>query len=108
MTTRRPHIPSISRENSGPRGLRIEGRMAAVRQPTVSRNRAKKARDLESIAQLLEDVIPNFKREEERKFYREIVESCRLAAHEILPESQSVNQSGTSHSTKAKTTDAFK
>ena len=46
MTTRRPHIPSISRENSGPRGLRIEGRMAAVRRPTVSRNRAKKARDL--------------------------------------------------------------
>jgi hypothetical protein len=81
--------------------------MAAVRRPTVSRNRAKKARDLESIAQLLEDVIPNFKREEERQFYREIVESCRLAAHEIVRESQSVNQSGTSHSTRAKTTDTF-
>jgi hypothetical protein len=49
----------------------------------MSRNRARKVRDLESIAQLLEDMIPKFKREEERQFYGEIVENYRLAAHDI-------------------------
>jgi hypothetical protein len=84
MTTRRPSIPSISLESSALFGLSIEGRMATMHRPTISRNRAKKAKDLESIAQLLEDVIPNFKREEERQFYGEIVESYRLAAHDVL------------------------
>jgi hypothetical protein len=76
--------------------------MATVHQSTMSRNRAKKARDLESIAQLLEDMIPNFKREEERRFYGEMVESYRLAAHDILRESSSINQNGKCHWTTGK------
>ena len=45
---------------------------------------AQKAADFESIAQLLEDLIPNFKKEEERLFYREVVQSYRTAAQDIL------------------------
>ena len=71
--------------------------------PTISRSRAKKARDLESIAQLLEDMIPSFKREEERQFYGEIVESYRLAAaHDICNKSSSINQSAKCLSTTGK------
>ena len=78
--------------------------MATMRRSTISRNRAKKARDLESIAQLLEDMIPNFKREEERRFYGEIMESYRLAAHDILRESPSINQSESVTRKRAKNT----
>jgi hypothetical protein len=44
---------------------------------------ASKAAELESIAQLVEDLIPNFKKEEERQFYREVVQSYRAAAQDI-------------------------
>jgi hypothetical protein len=70
----------------------------------MTRNRAKKARDLESIAQLLEGMIRNFKREEERRFYGEIVERYRLAAHDILRESPSINRSETLTRKRAKNT----
>jgi hypothetical protein len=43
---------------------------------------AKKAADFES--RLVEDLIPNFKKEEERQFYREVVQSYRAVAREIL------------------------
>ena len=45
---------------------------------------AKKAEDFQSLAQLIEDLIPNFKKEEERKFYREVVQTYRNAARDIL------------------------
>jgi hypothetical protein len=45
---------------------------------------AKKAADFESIAQLVEDMIPNFKKDEEGQFYREVIESYRAAARDIL------------------------
>ena len=47
-------------------------------------DKTKKAMDLESIAQLVEDLMPNFKHEEERRFYRELAKSYRAAAHDIL------------------------
>ena len=45
---------------------------------------AKKAADFESLAQLVEDLIPNFKKEEERRFYLEVVQSYRAAARNLL------------------------
>jgi len=45
---------------------------------------AKRAADYESIARLVEDSIPNFKKEDERQFYREVIESYRTAARQIL------------------------
>lgn len=45
---------------------------------------AKKAEEFQSLAQLIEDLIPNLKKEEERKFYREVVQTYRTAAHDIL------------------------
>jgi Flp pilus assembly pilin Flp len=53
---------------------------------------ARKAEDFESMAQLVEDSIPNFKREEEREFYREVVESYRDAARDILRKAWSDDQ----------------
>ena len=47
---------------------------------------AKKAADFESLARLVEDLIPNFKKEEERQFYREVVQSYRALARDILRE----------------------
>ena len=44
----------------------------------------KKAADFESLARLVEDLIPNFKKEEERQFYREVVQSYRAVARDIL------------------------
>lgn len=44
----------------------------------------KKAEDFESIAQLIEDSIPNLKEKEKRQFYREVVQNYRRAAQEIL------------------------
>jgi len=64
-------------------------------------------RKQETLSQLLEGMIPNFKREEEKRFYGEIVESYRLAAHDILRESSSINQSGKCHSTRGKKPDQF-
>jgi len=50
---------------------------------TARKNRNKQAADLESIAHLVEDVIPTFKKEEEQQFYREVMQSCRTAAENI-------------------------
>jgi len=36
------------------------------------------------MADLVEDSLPNFKKEEERQFYREVVQSYREAARDIL------------------------
>jgi len=43
-----------------------------------------KAADFESMAQLLEDFIPRFKNEDERQFYREVVDAYRSAARDLL------------------------
>jgi Flp pilus assembly pilin Flp len=40
--------------------------------------------DLELQAQLMEELIPKFRDEHNREFYREVVESYRAVAHEIL------------------------
>jgi Flp pilus assembly pilin Flp len=45
---------------------------------------AKKAQHCESVAQLVEDLIPNFKKQEEKQFYREVVQSYRAAPRNIL------------------------
>jgi Flp pilus assembly pilin Flp len=45
---------------------------------------AKKAEEFQSLAQLVEDLIPNIKKQEERQFYREVVQSYRTAARDIL------------------------
>jgi CheY-like chemotaxis protein len=52
----------------------------------------KQARDLESIAQLVEGVIAKFKKEEEREFYREVVRSYRGAARDLLLKTALVEQ----------------
>jgi Flp pilus assembly pilin Flp len=44
----------------------------------------KKASELETMARLVEHLIPNFKKEEERQFYRGVVKSYRTAARDIL------------------------
>src|SRR5215469_3170718 len=58
-------------------------RFPAPRHTTAERS-AKKAADFELIAQLVEDMIPNFKKDEERQFYREVMDSYRTAARHIL------------------------
>jgi len=45
---------------------------------------AHKATDLESMAQLVERLIPKFKNKDERRFYREVVQTYRTAARDIL------------------------
>ena len=45
---------------------------------------ARKAEEFRSLAQLVEDLIPNFKKVEEKLFYREVVQNYRRAAQEIL------------------------
>jgi len=60
-------------------------RFPAPRHPTAEHS-AKKAADFESIAQLIEDLIPNFKRDEHRQFYHEVMQSYRAAARHILRE----------------------
>ena len=45
---------------------------------------ARKAQDFESVAQLVENSIPHFRKAEERQFYREVVRSYRAAARDIL------------------------
>ena len=46
-------------------------RFPALRHTSAEIN-AKKAEEFQSLAQLVEDLIPNFKKEEERQFYREV------------------------------------
>jgi Flp pilus assembly pilin Flp len=45
---------------------------------------AHKAADLEWMAQLVERLIPKFKNKQERQFYREVVQTYRTAARDIL------------------------
>jgi Flp pilus assembly pilin Flp len=45
---------------------------------------AQKAEEFQSLAQLVEDLIPNFNKLEEKLFYREVVQSYREAARDIL------------------------
>lgn len=58
-------------------------RFPALRQ-TNAEISAKKAQDYESVAQLVEDLIPHFKKQAERQFYRDVVKSYRAAARNIL------------------------
>jgi len=43
-----------------------------------------KAEEFQSLAQLVEDLIPNFKKPEEKLFYREVVQSYRAVARDLL------------------------
>jgi hypothetical protein len=57
--------------------------------PTPSRNTPaansrERVADLESQARLVEELIPRFKDEHDRQFYREVVQSYRAVAREIL------------------------
>ena len=61
-------------------------------QPAIKENCTRKARDLEAIAQLVEDAIPNFRKEEDRQFYREVVRSYRAAARDVLRNARSGTQ----------------
>jgi Flp pilus assembly pilin Flp len=45
---------------------------------------ARKAEEFQSLAKLVEDLIPNFKKVEEKLFYREVVRCYREAARDIL------------------------
>jgi Flp pilus assembly pilin Flp len=58
-------------------------RFSAPRHTTAEIS-AKKAKDYESVAQLVEDLIPHFRKLEERQFYREVVQSYRAAARNVL------------------------
>ena len=57
--------------------------------PTLFRNTAaansrKRVADLESQARLVEEFIPRFKDEHDRQFYREVVQSYRSVARDLL------------------------
>ena len=57
--------------------------------PTPSRNTPaansrKRVADLESQARLVEEFIPRFKDEHDRQFYREVVQSYRAVARDLL------------------------
>jgi len=65
--------------SSGPSLLRFPRRLPVNPGPLNPR-----ADELESMASLLEDLLPIFQNEEERQFYREVVDSYRAAAREIL------------------------
>ena len=51
---------------------------------------ASKAADFESMARLLEDFIPRFKNEDDRQFYREVVDAYRTAARDRLHHARKV------------------
>ena len=51
---------------------------------TSAETNVNKAREFESMAQLVEDLIPSLRKEKERQYYREVVESYRAAARDIL------------------------
>jgi len=51
---------------------------------TPAKQHAHRAADLESMAGLVEHLIPKFKNEPDRKFYREVVQTYRTAARDIL------------------------
>jgi hypothetical protein len=51
---------------------------------TPANQSAHKAADLESMAQLVEHQIPKFKDAHDKQFYREVVQTYRTAARDIL------------------------
>jgi len=59
---------------------------------TTAEVSARQAEDFGPMADLVEDSIPNFKKEEERRFYREVVQSYRQAARDILRKAWSDDQ----------------
>ena len=61
-----------------PLGFPTGSSYTALKQSTI------KAADFESMAQLVEDFIPRFKNEQERQFYREVVDVYRAAARDFL------------------------
>ena len=67
-------------------------RFSVLRQ-TNAEISAKKAQDNESVARLVEDLIPQFRKPAERQFYRDVVKSYRAAARNILRRSWS-NEKG--------------
>jgi hypothetical protein len=50
----------------------------------LTTNNRKRAVDLESQARLVEGLIPKFKDERDRQFYREVVQSYRAVVRDIL------------------------
>ncbi len=48
---------------------------------------ASKAAEFESVAHLVEDFIPRFKKEHERRFYREVADAYRTAARDLFRKS---------------------
>jgi hypothetical protein len=56
---------------------------------TTTQISARKAEDFDSVAQLVEDLIPHFTKAEERQFYREVVQNYRAAARDILRKASS-------------------
>jgi Flp pilus assembly pilin Flp len=66
-------------------------RFPALRHTTAEIT-ARKAKDFESVAKLVEDLIPHFRKQEERRFYREVVQSYRTAARDILRKAWSDDQ----------------
>ena len=63
-------------------------RFPALRHTSAEIN-AKKAEEFQSLAQLVEDLIPHFTKAEERQFYREVVQNYRAAARDILRKASS-------------------
>jgi hypothetical protein len=61
-------------------------------QPLTKESRARKLKELESIAQLIEDMIPKFKKEEERQFYLEVAQSYRTVVRDALKKNWWGNQ----------------
>lgn len=64
---------------SSPRPIRFPASLH-----TTAEVSAKQAEDFESLARLVEDSIPSFKKEDERQFYSEVVQSYRQAAGRLL------------------------
>ena len=66
-------------------------RFLAPRHKTSAIN-PRKAADFESLARLVEELIPTFKKEQEREFYRDVAKSYRAAARDILRKAWSNDQ----------------
>jgi Flp pilus assembly pilin Flp len=86
-----PHAHFRSKEGKAMTPSQSPIRFRALRHTTAETS-AKKAEDFESMAQLVEDLIPNFKKEEERQFYRGVVQSYRTAARDVLRKAWSDDQ----------------
>ena len=58
-----------------------------VHRHTRAEINARKAEEFQSLAQLVEHLIPKFKKPEDKLFYREVVESYRAVARDLLRKS---------------------